>query len=117
MPTFTINTNVPSEKVPSGFLKSTAELVADVLKKPISYVVVHIHPDQMMSWGGTSEPCAFATLGSIGSLGKKQNVAISERLFPHIKENLGINPDRMYINFVDYERANVGYSGTTFAEL
>ncbi|GIX79067.1 macrophage migration inhibitory factor [Caerostris extrusa] len=117
MPTFTLNTNVPKDKIPEDFLKSTAKLVAEILKKPISYVVVHVNPDQLMSWAGTSDPCAVATLGSIGSLGTSQNAKISKALFDHVKDNLGINSDRMYITYVDLERANVGYLGTTFADL
>ncbi|GIY72725.1 macrophage migration inhibitory factor [Caerostris darwini] len=117
MPTFTLNTNVPKDKIPEDFLKSTAKLVAEILKKPISYVVVHVNPDQLMSWAGTSDPCAVATLGSIGSLGTSQNAKISKALFDHVKDNLSINSDRMYITYVDLERANVGYLGTTFADL
>ena len=117
MPTLTITTNVGKEKIPDGFLQKTAQLVAELLSKPLSYVVVHIIPDQMMSWGGSNDPCAFTTLGSIGSLGRKENVKISDRLSSHIDEALGIKPDRMYINFVDYKRENVGYAGTTFADM
>ncbi|KFM75924.1 Macrophage migration inhibitory factor, partial [Stegodyphus mimosarum] len=117
MPTLTINTNIPKAKIPDGFLQSTAKLVAELLGKPLNYVVVHINPDQLMSWAGSSDPCAVASLGSIGSLGKGQNIKISGKLFSHIKETLGINEDRMYITYVDLERANVGYAGTTFADL
>ncbi|KAF8787191.1 macrophage migration inhibitory factor homolog [Argiope bruennichi] len=117
MPTFILNTNVSKDKIPGDFLKNTAKLVAEVLKKPISYVVVHVNPDQMISWGGTSDPCANATLGSIGSLGTSENVKISKALFEHVKDNLGIKADRMYITYVDLERANVGYMGTTFADM
>ncbi|GFR16066.1 macrophage migration inhibitory factor [Trichonephila clavata] len=117
MPTLVLNTNVSKDKIPEDFLQNTAKLVAEVLKKPISYVVVHVNPDQMMSWGGTSDPCAVGTLGSIGNLGTPQNVKISKVLFDHVKDNLGIKSDRMYITYVDLERANVGYMGTTFADM
>lgn len=36
MPCFTINTNVPSDKVPQDFLKKTSALVAKSLSKPES---------------------------------------------------------------------------------
>ncbi|CAL1277000.1 unnamed protein product [Larinioides sclopetarius] len=117
MPTFILNTNVSKDKIPEDFLKNTAKLVAELLKKPISYVVVHVNPDQLMSWGGTSDPCANAMLGSIGNLGTSENVKISKALFEHVKDTLGIKPDRMYITYVDLERANVGYMGTTFADM
>ncbi|PRD30574.1 UNVERIFIED_CONTAM: Mif [Trichonephila clavipes] len=117
MPTLVLNTNVSKDKIPEDFLKNTAKLVAEVLKKPISYVVVHVNPDQIMSWGGTSDPCAVGTLGSIGNLGTSQNVKISKVLFDHVKDNLGIKSDRMYITYVDLERSNVGYMGTTFADM
>lgn len=117
MPVLTIYTNVGKEKIGASFLKDTTTLVADVLHKPAAFVVVHVIPDQLMMWGGSSDPCANVHLGSIGSLGKDQNKKISKKLSKHLKEQLGLPANRMYIQFADLERANVGYEGTTFDDL
>uniref|UniRef100_L7M3U4 L-dopachrome isomerase n=1 Tax=Rhipicephalus pulchellus TaxID=72859 RepID=L7M3U4_RHIPC len=115
MPTLTINTNVPACNIPNDFLKTTANVVADSLGKPLSYVVVHISPDQMLSFGGTDEPCAIANLYSIGCLSPKENKKHSAALFEHIEKTLGIKGNRMYINYFDLPATNVGFSGKTFA--
>lgn len=47
-----------------------------------------------MSMGGTTDPCAQATLMSIGMLGKEQNKSHSAVLFDHINKELGISKDR-----------------------
>lgn len=58
------------------------------------YVVVHISPDQMLSFGGTDEPCAIANLYSIGCLSPKENKKHSAVLFEHIEKTLGIKGNR-----------------------
>ncbi|KAG8179972.1 hypothetical protein JTE90_016305 [Oedothorax gibbosus] len=97
MPIFTINTNLAQKLIKPDFLSKTAEVVAAVLNKPLSYVVVHINADQMMSWGGSTDPCAVAQLESIGQLGKAQNKKISAKLYEHIQNSLGIKPDRFVL--------------------
>uniref|UniRef100_A0A1W7RA73 L-dopachrome isomerase n=1 Tax=Hadrurus spadix TaxID=141984 RepID=A0A1W7RA73_9SCOR len=117
MPCFVLNTNLPKEKIPPDFVKSTAELVAKTLGKPLSYIVVHINPDQLMGWGGGSDPCALASLMSIGKLGVQENKKHAAALYKHIEKHLGIPGDRMYISFFDADKSNVGYTGTTFHDI
>lgn len=47
-----------------------------------------------MSWGGTNEPAAQATLMSIGALGVDANKKHSKALFEIIDKELGIPQDR-----------------------
>ncbi|RZF41546.1 hypothetical protein LSTR_LSTR000260 [Laodelphax striatellus] len=117
MPLFRIETNVPKSKVPDDFLKTTSKLIAKVLSKPESYCAVLIVPEQMMSFGGSTEPTGQASLMSIGQLGVAQNKVISAALFKHIEETLGIPQNRMYITFTDSPTSVVGYQGTTFHEI
>lgn len=67
--------------------------------------------------GGVEAACAVASLESIGQLGREPNKKHSKLLSAHIEKELGIPSDRLYINFVDLNKANVGYSGTTFDDL
>lgn len=70
-----------------------------------------------MTFGGTTEPCGQAWLMSIGQLGKRENMAHSKRIFEKVSQSLGIPPTRMFITFTDAAAMNVGYNGTTFAEI
>lgn len=47
-----------------------------------------------MSWGGTNDPAAQATLLSIGALGVDANKKHSKALFAIINKELGIPNDR-----------------------
>ncbi|XP_072355070.1 macrophage migration inhibitory factor-like isoform X1 [Scyliorhinus torazame] len=79
------------------------------------YIAVHIVPDQILHFGGSSEPCALGSLSSIGKIGSKQNKTYSKVLFDLVNKHLHISPDRMYIVFQDLEPANVGFNSGTFA--
>lgn len=117
MPTFSLKTNVPKSKIPKDFVKNTADTVAKMLGKPKSYVVVHVVPDQLMSWGGTDDPCALLDILSIGKLGREENKKHSAVLSDYVGKHLGIDKDRMYITFHDADKAIIGYNGTTFDDL
>jgi phenylpyruvate tautomerase len=63
-------------------------------------------------FGGTTEPAALACLYSIGCIAAPSNGAITRA----VTTALGVPPDRIYINFFDVPRANVGWNGGTFAD-
>ncbi|KAM9746894.1 macrophage migration inhibitory factor-like [Dama dama] len=79
------------------------------------YIAVHVAPDQLVTFGGSSEPCALCSLHSIGKIGGAQNRSYSKLLCGLLTERLRISPDRVYINFCDMNAANVGWNGSTFA--
>uniref|UniRef100_A0A3Q2VCV3 Macrophage migration inhibitory factor n=1 Tax=Haplochromis burtoni TaxID=8153 RepID=A0A3Q2VCV3_HAPBU len=78
------------------------------------YVSVHINPDQMMMFGGKGDPCALCFLYSIGKISGAANRQYSKQLCGLLNKHLGISPERMYINFMDMEAANVAWNSTTF---
>lgn len=117
MPHFRIETNIPKEKVPKNFGKETTALLAKILGKPESYCVATIVPDQLVTWGGSDEPAAVASLMSIGKLGTAENKKHAASLYDHVEKNLGVPKTRMYITFVDSPTSVVGYNGTTFHEI
>ena len=47
-----------------------------------------------MSWGGTTEPAAQATLMSIGALGVEQNKKHAKALYELVSKELGVPSDR-----------------------
>ncbi|XP_004636370.1 macrophage migration inhibitory factor [Octodon degus] len=115
MPMFVLNTNVPRTSVPDGFLSELTQQLAQATGKPAQYIAVHVVPDQLMTFAGSSEPCALCSLHSIGKIGGSQNRSYSKLLCGLLAERLRISPDRIYINYYDMNAANVGWNGSTFA--
>ncbi|KAG8597202.1 hypothetical protein GDO81_002191 [Engystomops pustulosus] len=115
MPTFELFTNVARDAIPENLLCSLTEQLAKATGKPAEYIAVHIMPDQMMSFGGTTEPCALCSLKSIGKIGGPQNKNYTKLLSDILTKELDIAPNRVYFNFVDLNPSNVGWNKTTFA--
>ncbi|XP_076029933.1 macrophage migration inhibitory factor homolog [Oratosquilla oratoria] len=114
MPHLHLSTNVPKEKIPASCMLELSKLVADTLGKPEPYVSIHIVPDQMLIFNRSTEPCGMAVLMSSGKLSIEENKVHSARISEYMEKNLGIPKNRMYINFIDMQKENVGFDGTTF---
>jgi len=112
MPTFTLTTNV---QVPDDFIKPTTALIAKLLGKPESFICVIINDGVKMSFGGKTEPCAVASLSSIGAVGPDKNNDHTKAITTHLVNHLNIPQDRMYVMFADLQRTDVGWNGKTFA--
>lgn len=52
-----------------------------------------------MSWGGTNEPAAQATLMSIGALGTEENKKHSRAIFEALSKTIGVPVDRYFTFF------------------
>ncbi|XP_041519823.1 macrophage migration inhibitory factor-like [Microtus oregoni] len=115
MPMFTVNTNVPRASVPEGLLSELTQQLAQATGKPAQYLTVHVVPDQLMTFSGSSDPCALCSLHSIGKIGCTQNRTYSKLLCGLLADRLRISPDRIYINYYDRSAANAGWNGSTFA--
>lgn len=117
MPVLSVKTNVKAGNVPADFKSKATEVIAKTLGKPASYVAIHIVPDQNMSFAGTDEPTALCELISIGSLSVESNKKHSKIIMDFLETTLKIKPSRVYITFRDENKANIGYSKTTFHDL
>jgi phenylpyruvate tautomerase len=117
MPVLTLQTNVGAQSIPATFAADLVEVVASALGKPKSYVVVNIQADQNINWGGSAAPAALATLMSIGQINPEANKNTSALISNHLEKALHVPADRFYLTFQDVEPANIGYNGTTFAEI
>ncbi|KAJ0002416.1 hypothetical protein NQD34_007565 [Periophthalmus magnuspinnatus] len=114
MPMCVVHTNVARSEVPDAFLSEATEELAKAMGKPIQYIAVQVNPDQMMMFGNKGDPCALCSLHSIGKISGAQNKQYSKLLCGLLKKHLGVAPERIYINFVDMDAANVGWNNTTF---
>lgn len=64
------------------------------LSPPPQYVSVQVNPDQVMSFGGSSAPCAICSLHSIGKISAPQNKAYSAMLSALLAKRLRVPADR-----------------------
>ncbi|NXS22011.1 MIF factor, partial [Mystacornis crossleyi] len=94
MPMFAIYTNVCKDAVPDSLLGDLTQQLAKATGKPAQYIAVHIIPDQMMSFGGSTDPCALCSLYSIGKIGGQQNKTYTKMLCDLISKHLHVSADR-----------------------
>ena len=85
-----------------------------LLKLATTTTAVSITDNASVIFGGTDEPTALGTLYSIGAIGMESNGKITSDV-TDLLEPFGVTPKRIYINFFDMPRANVGWDRKTFA--
>lgn len=83
-------------------------------KKTLRFSAVCINDKASVIFGGTDDPTALGCLYSIGSIAKESNGAIQKSV-TDLLEPFGVTEGRIYINFFDVPRANVGWNRKTFA--
>ena len=116
MPTLEVFCNVDQSKLTPQLTAKAVDVVANALGKPKNYVcAVFVH--SLMNFGGDSGPSAIVHLSSIGKIDRDTNKKTSAKLSDFFVKELGVDEKRLYINFHDLEKSNVGYMRTTFAEL
>ncbi len=114
MPYLMIQTNLPlGKKAERAILKNASTLVAELLGKPESFVMVALESDTAMLFAGSDDPVAFLELKSIG-LAARKTKDLSEALCKLIEGHLGIERDRVYVKFIDVKGSMWGWKGDTF---
>lgn len=96
--------------------KVTAEasrLVSEQLGKPEGYVMVAVESGVAMSFAGSDAPCAYLELKSLG-LPEGRTPEFSQALCAFAQEHLGVDHDRVYIEFAGPDRHMWGFKGSTF---
>ncbi len=116
MPLIKVQTSVsaPEKSAVEGLLKSLSAKLAKHLGKPESYVMTAFDPGVAMTFAGTTEPVCYVEIKSIGSMSAAQTKAMSQDFCQQIKEALGVDPNRVYIEFADAKGSMWGWNGSTF---
>ena len=114
VPYLMIQTNLPlGKKAERAILKNASTLVAELLGKPESFVMIALQTDTTMLFAGSDDPVAFLELKSVG-LPARKTKDLSESLCQLIEGHLGIPRDRVYVKFIDVKGAMWGWKGDTF---
>ena len=114
MPLLRIETNLAvNPEVTERLLKKATELVVRELNKPIEYVQVMLKQAEALCFGGTTQPNAFVELRSLG-LPADRIKPLSRAVADLLSQELGVPPNRLFINFCDVDRTMWGWNGDTF---
>ncbi len=111
MPLVVVNTSGEIQCEKKEFLDSLSIELSNLTGKPESYVMTVLNTNVSMTFGGSSLPCAFIEVKSIGSLNPSK---MSASICKLIQEKTGIEGSRIYINFDDVRSSNWGFDGRTF---
>jgi phenylpyruvate tautomerase PptA (4-oxalocrotonate tautomerase family) len=114
MPYFSVETSKAIDQAgEEAFSHKASAFIADLLGKPEGYVMVAIKPSTAMRFGAGLEPTAMVQLYSIG-LPEERCAEFSGKICAFIEDEIGVAPDRVYIDFRDLKRSRFGWNGKTF---
>ena len=114
MPYLRVSTNLDmSDSDKTEFLRQASDMVSQLLAKPERYVLVEVVCQQNVSMAGSTEPAAYVELKSIG-LPETDTGGLSADLCDFLKQALGIDPERIYIEFINIPRHLWGWNRGTF---
>mmetsp|Transcript_6184 Transcript_6184/g.13082 ORF Transcript_6184/g.13082 Transcript_6184/m.13082 type:complete len:160 (+) Transcript_6184:52-531(+) len=113
-PSLILQTNVDLGDKKAEIMKELSALVAKSLGKPESYVAISITDNASMLFGGSDAPLALGCLYSLGSINMENNGKVQAGVTDAL-EAFGVAENRIYINFFDVPRENVGWNRATFA--
>lgn len=113
MPVLSISTNCEVNANQAETIRQFSRATAEMLGKPESYVMVMIRHEPLLGFAGTTDPCAYLELKSIGLPGD-QTKTFSRILCDLVESALGVPASRTYIEFSDAQRHLFGWNGATF---
>lgn len=92
---------------------SASSLVAEMLGKPESYVMVRVETERTLIFGGTTEPTCFVSLDSLG-FPESETEKFSQIVCDFVHDRLDVPTDRIYIEFSSPDRHMWGFNRRTF---
>ncbi len=114
MPYFSIQTNqVVDDSAQKDLLKKASVFIAELIGKPETYVMATIQTGAPLMFGGGDDPAAYVELKSIG-LPAGRCAELSEKICSFVQTELGVPPNRVFIEFKDLMRDMFGWNGRTF---
>ena len=115
MPWLQLFTNLPRSKVAAELPSKLAKIMSTNLEKPLDRIRIHIMPDEMVSFAGSTDPCAIMTVSSIGKITREINERNTKDIMSLLSNELNIPQARQTIYFNDLRAENVGLDGKILA--
>ncbi|MEN9224079.1 MAG: phenylpyruvate tautomerase MIF-related protein [Thermostichus sp. HHBFW_bins_43] len=115
MPLIKLQTPLKAEPATvEELLKRLSASVSQQLGKPEAYVMTAFEAGIPMTFAGTTDPCCYVEIKSVGQFSANQTQTMSEFLCGTIEAALGIPKKRIYIEFAEAKGYLWGWNGTTF---
>ena len=112
MPLLTLETNIQPDDI-STCLAELSGMTAKMLGKPENFVMVTRRYNPDMLFAGSNQPLAFLQLKSL-DLPEDRTAEFSDALCELVRKHLGIQPSRVYIEFISPDRHMWGWNSATF---
>ena len=111
MPLINVRTSLASVDEAEALLKQMSALLAEQTGKPEAYVMTLLETGVPMTFAGSTDPCAYVEVKSIGALKPPAMTAAFSEL---ISARTDIPANRIYIGFDDVQASAWGWNGSTF---
>ncbi len=110
MPLLNISTN-KEIKTEEMLLSKSSDYISSLLNKPENFVMVKLNHSLPMYFAGTSEPCCFIEIKSIGALDPSK---MSKSICEFFSAEIEIPKERIYIFFQDVDSNMWAWDSRTF---
>ena len=109
----TTSAEIPAAEARDLLLKELSRILCQHFGKPEKWVMVALAPRAEMLFAGSAAPACYLEVKNIGRLPDEGYRALSASLCARIKQDLGVELDRIYIEFSDAARPLWGWNGST----
>ncbi|MGA1624351.1 MAG: phenylpyruvate tautomerase MIF-related protein [Prochlorothrix sp.] len=104
----------PEANATEMLLKRLSSRLAQHLGKPESYVMTALESGIPMTFAGTTDPVCYVEIKNVGSMSSQQTKTMSQDFCQYISDTLGVDRNRIYIEFADAQGYLWGWDGCTF---
>jgi phenylpyruvate tautomerase PptA (4-oxalocrotonate tautomerase family) len=111
MPLINVRTSLPAVDDATSLLQDLSAELAEQTGKPEAYVMALLETAVPMTFAGSSDPCAYVEIKSIGGL---KPAAMTAAFCELISARTSIHADRIYVAFEDVKASSWGWNGQTF---
>ena len=111
MPLINVRISLQEVADSAALLKELSAALAQQSGKPEAYVMTLLATAVPMTFGGSTEPCAYVEIKSIGALKPR---AMTSAFCELIESRTGIPASRIYVAFEDVNASSWGWNGNTF---
>ncbi len=112
MPYFRVETNIELQaERRKALMNLLSTRLAEMLGKPEGYMMVQLSSGVDLAFAGSLKPAAYVELKSIGLTDTQK---LARFICELLQSELGVSPQRIYIEFIDIPPKYWGWNNSTF---